>query len=364
MSRCGVSWVPMVRHRFQLHKNRRTLALMLRTRLPKPKPTSGPTLVCFSVLLSTCRVRSTFPALQKLHWRIAEIHCLWAIWMCSHRRSISDALSRAFEEQAETRRAIRPRSRVWILLFHKPGQKAELKQTPVQVVLFKRELAVGGRTTEWLVAFKSSAAKGITAWSNDVCNSIEHQSILITAMLTIPSGGWFIRAWEGSVCVYLVHGVASERISPVPWRGRERQCRRAEVPKKRVCCASGDLAFFRCLCAETWPNGNRCYSLPSQQSRGKRKRKKRVRQRERERERCTHVYAHSHNGAVITSGLQQHGFCNSLQHYLLLNKMQILLAWRSPVLGRKQCYKLHNISCYTKHSNIHTHGITAYWAVC
>lgn len=118
-----------------------------------------------------------------------------------------------------------------------------------------------GHAAEWLVAFKSSAVRGIRAWSNDVCNLIEHQSFLITAMLTIRSGGWRIRARKTfCVCLFCAHcGGASERIrASVLYLGeivgKKRWCRRAEVPKKGLLCVwraffSFSFFFFRCLCA-------------------------------------------------------------------------------------------------------------------
>lgn len=158
--------------------------------------------------------------------------------------------------------------------FTKPGQKAKLRQNPSAGLRTEHELAWESvRLNGWCL-LKSSAAKGITAWSNNVCNLIEHQSILITAMLTNPSGGGW---WGGGdkdkspekvlcvyVCVYLTLRVESgERICTVPQRVAENASAGGRRYWKRVCCASFFLSFFffYCLCAETWPNGNRCYSL-------------------------------------------------------------------------------------------------------
>lgn len=72
----------------------------------------------------------------------------------------------------------------------------------VQQLLFIRQPATEAAPLNdwWLL--KAVRRNRITARSNDVWNLIEHQSILITAMLTTPGKGWRIRARKGFACVY------------------------------------------------------------------------------------------------------------------------------------------------------------------
>lgn len=252
------------------------------TRLPKPKPTSGPEFkLSSSVPLSTCGSqarlqRATLTARMKCAGRKppGRVHTDAPLQMPYlariKRKQRLGALSgpdRASEFFSFTNPDKRPGS-------NKP----------------QRGSSYSGASRLPRRLLEAARRKESQPEPNAVWNSIEHQSILITAMLTIRGGGGGVFGRKVvRVCVYLVAIVCcvEESVKGAVRYRREAAAENGGVGgrryRRRACCASGHLSFFaflffspprpffRSLCAEARPNGNRCCSSPSRWSGGKRK---------------------------------------------------------------------------------------------